>query len=139
MADGKPTTAAQACIQYCRQQLEESNHDDRTNIIEACNSSRADDGGWSRVLCAHHSRYLSRHHGRLARSHAHLQHQGVLQGQVVPSVDEQLVLEVLRRVEVLAGRLLSVAPALKSSERQKIRVNRTAVMSSYLVPIQFSS
>ena len=53
-------------------------------------------------------------HNRLAWSHAHLQHQGVLQRQVVASVDQQLVLEVLRRVEVLAGRLLSIAPTLQS-------------------------
>ena len=38
--------------------------------------------------------------------------EGVLEGEVVPAIDEQLVLEVLRRVEVLAGRLLPVTPAL---------------------------
>ena len=43
----------------------------------------------------------------------HLLGEGVLQGEVVPPVDQQLVLQVLRRVEILARRLLPVAPALK--------------------------
>lgn len=38
---------------------------------------------------------------------------GVLQGQVVPPVDQQLVLEVLRGVEVLARRLVAIAPTLQ--------------------------
>jgi len=42
----------------------------------------------------------------------YLRHEGVLEGQVVPSVDQQLVLQVLGGVEVLAGRLLAVAPSL---------------------------
>jgi len=44
----------------------------------------------------------------------HLLSEGVLEGEVVPAIDEQLVLEVLRRVEVLAGRLLPVTPALNT-------------------------
>lgn len=34
---------------------------------------------------------------------------------MIPTVDEQLVLEVLRRVEVLAGWLLAVTPTLEKS------------------------
>ena len=56
------------------------------------------------------SRHLSRDDLLL-----HLLGEGVLEGEVVPPVDQQLVLQVLRRVEVLARRLLSVAPALQSS------------------------
>lgn len=40
-------------------------------------------------------------------------HERVFQGQMIPSVDKQLVFEVLGRVEVLAGRLLSVATSLQ--------------------------
>ena len=56
------------------------------------------------------SRHLSRDDLLL-----HLLGEGVLEGEVVPPVDQQLVLQVLRRVEVLASRLLPVAPALQSS------------------------
>lgn len=41
-----------------------------------------------------------------------LLHNGILQGQVVSAVDQQLVLQVLRRMEVFAGRLLTVATTL---------------------------
>lgn len=34
---------------------------------------------------------------------------------MIPTVDEQLILEVLRRVEVLAGWLLAVTPTLEKS------------------------
>jgi len=44
----------------------------------------------------------------------HLLCESILQSEVVPSVDQQLVFEVLRRVEILARRLLSVAPALNT-------------------------
>ena len=43
----------------------------------------------------------------------HLLSESILQREVVPSVDQQLVFQVLRRVEILARRLLTVAPALK--------------------------
>ena len=56
------------------------------------------------------SRHLSRDDLLL-----HLLGEGVLEGEVVPPVDQQLVLQVLRGVEVLASRLLAVAPALQSS------------------------
>ena len=56
------------------------------------------------------SRHLSRDDLLL-----HLLGEGVLEGEVVPPVDQQLVLQVLRGVEVLASRLLPVAPALQSS------------------------
>ena len=54
------------------------------------------------------------HGGHLARDDLllHLLSEGVLEGEVVPAVDEELVLEVLGRVEVLAGGLLPVTPAL---------------------------
>ena len=42
----------------------------------------------------------------------HLLCESILECQVVPPVDEELVLEVLGRVEVLAGGLLAVAPGL---------------------------
>ena len=60
----------------------------------------------------HHggSRHLSRDDLLL-----HLLGEGVLEGEVVAPVDQQLVLQVLRGVEVLASRLLTVAPALQSS------------------------
>ena len=45
-----------------------------------------------------------------------LLHERVLEGQVVLAIDEQLFLEVLRRVEVLARRLLAVTPALRREE-----------------------
>lgn len=41
-----------------------------------------------------------------------LRHQGIFEGQVIAAVDEQLILEVLRWVEVLAGRLLAVTSTL---------------------------
>ena len=59
------------------------------------------------------SRHLSRDDLLL-----HLLGEGVLEGEVVPPVDQQLVLQVLRGVEVLASRLLAVAPALQSSMRE---------------------
>lgn len=43
-----------------------------------------------------------------------LSHKCIFESQVVTTVDEQLVLEVLRRMEVLAGRLFSVTPALST-------------------------
>jgi len=55
------------------------------------------------------SRHLSRDDLLL-----HLLGEGVLEGEVVPPVDQQLVLQVLRGVEVLASRLLAVAPALNT-------------------------
>ena len=58
----------------------------------------------------HHggSRHLSRDDLLL-----HLLGESVLQGEVVPPVDQQLVFQVLRRMEILARRLLTVAPTLK--------------------------
>ena len=58
----------------------------------------------------HHggSRHLSRDDLLL-----HLLGESILQGEVVPSVDKQLVFEVLRRVEILARRLLPVAAPLQ--------------------------
>jgi len=44
----------------------------------------------------------------------HLLSESILQREVVPSVDQQLVFQVLRRVEILARRLLTVAPALNT-------------------------
>lgn len=38
---------------------------------------------------------------------------------MVPSVDEQLVLEMLRRVKVLAGRLLTVTSTLQEEKEEK--------------------
>ena len=43
----------------------------------------------------------------------HLLGESILQREVVPSVDQQLVFEVLRGVEILARWLLTVAPALQ--------------------------
>jgi len=56
------------------------------------------------------------HGGQLAGDDLllHLLGQRVLQCQVVSPVDEELVLQVLRRVEILAGRLLSVTPTLNT-------------------------
>ena len=54
------------------------------------------------------SRHLSRDDLLL-----HLLGESVLQGEVVPPVDQQLVLQVLRRVEILARWLLTVAPTLE--------------------------
>lgn len=56
-----------------------------------------------------HSRYLTRNDLLL-----HLLGQSVLQGEVIPSIDEELVLEMLGRVEVFTGWLLSVTPALNT-------------------------
>jgi len=44
----------------------------------------------------------------------HLLGESVLQGEVVPPVDQQLVFQVLRRMEILARRLLTVAPTLNT-------------------------
>jgi len=44
----------------------------------------------------------------------HLLGQGILQSKMVPSVYQQLVLEVLRRVEILASRLLPVTASLNT-------------------------
>lgn len=60
----------------------------------------------------HHGRHGRVHHGR--PDVAHLLHERVLEGQVVPAVDEQLIFQVLRRVEVLAGRLVAVAATLET-------------------------
>lgn len=59
------------------------------------------------------------HHGR--PDVAHLLHERVLEGQVVPAVDEQLVFEVLRRVEVFAGWLVAVAPTLETGSNKRER------------------
>lgn len=42
----------------------------------------------------------------------YLRHEGVFEGQVISSVDQQLILEVLRWVEIFAGRLLSITSTL---------------------------
>ena len=47
----------------------------------------------------------------------HLLRERVLEGEMVPAVDEELVLEVLGRMEVLAPRLLAVATCLKKIEK----------------------
>ena len=61
-------------------------------------------------ILTHHggSRHLTRDDLLL-----HLLGESVLQRQVVPPVDQQLVLQVLRRVEILARWLLTVAPTLE--------------------------
>ena len=61
-------------------------------------------------ILTHHggSRHLTRDDLLL-----HLLGESVLQRQVVPPVDQQLVLQVLRRVEILARWLLTVAPTLQ--------------------------
>lgn len=48
-------------------------------------------------------------------------HEGIFQGQVITAVDEQLVLEMLRRVEVLTGRLLPVTPTLHTKPNSQIQ------------------
>ena len=62
----------------------------------------------------HAAQDKTHHGGQLAGDDLllHLLGQRVLQCQVVSPVDEELVLQVLRRVEILAGRLLSVTPTL---------------------------
>lgn len=60
----------------------------------------------------YHGGHLTRHQ-RLPRGQPHLLHQRILQRQVIASVDQQLVLQVLRRVEILAWRLVSVTPSLQ--------------------------
>lgn len=55
---------------------------------------------------------MSRNQGLPWWGQTHLLHEGILQGKVIPSVDQQLIFEVLWRMEVLAWRLLSVTPAL---------------------------
>lgn len=65
----------------------------------------------------YHCRHLTRHEG-LARAKTHLLHEGILQRQMIPPVYQELVLEVLWRMEVLARRLLPVTPALRTRERQ---------------------
>jgi hypothetical protein len=59
--------------------------------------------------CTYHCGYLSREDLVL-----HLLGERVLECEMVPAVDEELVLEVLGRVEVLAPRLLTVAPRLNN-------------------------
>ena len=61
-------------------------------------------------ILTHHggSRHLTRDDLLL-----HLLGESVLQRQVVPPVDQQLVLQVLRGVEILARWLLTVAPTLE--------------------------
>jgi len=44
----------------------------------------------------------------------HLLGQRILEREVIPAVDEELVLQMLWRVEILAGRLLPVTPALNT-------------------------
>ena len=63
---------------------------------------------WEGDRSTYHGRHLARNDLLL-----HLLRQRVLQGEVVPPIDEQLVLEVLGRVEVLARWLLPVTPTLR--------------------------
>lgn len=48
----------------------------------------------------------------MAGRDAHLLHDGVLECEMVPAVDQQLVLEMLGRVEVFARGLLTIAATL---------------------------
>lgn len=64
------------------------------------------------ICRTYHCWYLARHE-RLARREAHLLHQRVLQCQMIAPVYQELVLEMLRRMEVLARRFLPVTPTLK--------------------------
>ena len=68
--------------------------------------------------------HKTHHGGQLAGDDLllHLLGQRVLQCQVVSPVDEELVLQVLRRVEILAGRLLSVTPTLLQHSTDKVAV-----------------
>lgn len=52
----------------------------------------------------------------MAGRDAHLLHDGVLEGEMVPAVDQQLVLEMLGRVEVFARGLLTIAATLWKGE-----------------------
>lgn len=47
---------------------------------------------------------------------------------MISSVDKQLILQVLRRVEILAGRLLAVTPALKLKIRLTL-VNLVTILA----------
>ncbi len=58
-------------------------------------------------------------HGRSDVSH--LLHESVLQGQMVSAVDEKLILQVLRRVKIFAGRLVTVATTLKRKQNDEMR------------------
>lgn len=63
--------------------------------------------------------HLSRDDGLTGRQ-THLLYERILQRQVIPPIDEQLILEMLRRVEVLAWWLFPVTPTLepKTENRQ---------------------
>ena len=64
----------------------------------------------------YHWRYRSMYHGRSHVS-SHLLHESILECQMVASVDEELVLQVLRRMEVFASRLVPVTTALKFKKK----------------------
>lgn len=69
-------------------------------------------GRGARVILLLHNWYSAWYDGGAWAETLNLSHDGILESQVVPSVDEQLVLEMLRRVKVLAGRLLTVTSTL---------------------------
>lgn len=48
----------------------------------------------------------------MAGRETHLLHERILQRQMIPSVDEELILQMLRRMEILARRLFPVTPTL---------------------------
>jgi hypothetical protein len=64
------------------------------------------------MVKAYHSRNLSRNQRLTWWGQPHLLHQSILQGKMIPSIDQQLIFQVLWRMEVLAWRLLPITPTL---------------------------
>lgn len=71
--------------------------------------------GWVVVRrISYHCLHLARQHSGLSWGDAHLLHERILEGQVIASVYEQLVLQVLWWMEIFARGLFAVAASLEA-------------------------
>lgn len=64
------------------------------------------------ICIAYHRCWDLSGHNLLTGGHSHLLHERVLQSQMVTAVYQKLILEMLRRMEILAWWLFPVAPSL---------------------------
>lgn len=63
----------------------------------------------------YHCRNLTGKHLRTGRD-AHLLHERILKREMIATVDEELVFEMLRRVEIFAWRLFAIAATLRRNK-----------------------
>lgn len=76
----------------------------------------------SSFCSSYHSRNLSRNNA-LSRAHSHLLHEGILECQMIPTINEKLILQVEWWMKVLARRLLPVTATLFKSNKNPIHQN----------------